>query len=289
MLAFSGTKALIEEVKRFSARKLQEAALQATQSPIHRKLLDHVLAKNNIKLADETTGAMVTEPSAPNRSLRRFRRRLPTANLSRWRPDDARHPNTIDDNPAAAGDLRVPAHTASRAYDAGSGQLQPRIQSRPPGRALGNRLVSGSGHRRETREGFCQRMRRPILFGTAGNVYRERPELFTNLEMAKRAAEVELGKRLNRPVHIRPQVELYCPCKVPFYDYLESDVEFARARYDAQTDSIRSVPDGRCLLSWPKNDLLVSSVPQAGRRSPHSGGLPLANDLLQGAPRVPQN
>lgn len=88
------------------------------------------------------------------------------------------------------------------------------------------------------------------------NVYRERPELFTNLEMAKRAAEVELGKRLNRPVHIRPQVELYCPCKVPFYDYLESDVEFARARYDAQTDSIRSVPDGRCLLSWPKNDLL---------------------------------
>ena len=64
MLAFSGTKALIEEVKRYSARKLQEAALQATQLPIYRKLLDHVLAKNNIKLADETTGAMVTEPSA---------------------------------------------------------------------------------------------------------------------------------------------------------------------------------------------------------------------------------
>ena len=64
MLAFSGTKALIEEVKRFSARKLQEAALQATQLPIYRKLLDHVLAKNNIKLADATTGAMTTEPSA---------------------------------------------------------------------------------------------------------------------------------------------------------------------------------------------------------------------------------
>jgi hypothetical protein len=58
------TKALIEEVKRFSASKLQEAALQAMQLPIYRKLLDHVLAKNNIKLADETTGAMVTEPSA---------------------------------------------------------------------------------------------------------------------------------------------------------------------------------------------------------------------------------
>jgi hypothetical protein len=64
MLAFSGTKALIEEVKRFSARKLQEAALQATQLPIYRKLLDHVLAKNNIKLADETPGAMVAETSA---------------------------------------------------------------------------------------------------------------------------------------------------------------------------------------------------------------------------------
>jgi hypothetical protein len=64
MLAFSGTKALIEEVKRFSARKLQEAAIQATQLPIYRKLLDHVLAKNNIKLTDQTPGAMVTEPSA---------------------------------------------------------------------------------------------------------------------------------------------------------------------------------------------------------------------------------
>ncbi len=132
-------------------------------------------------------------------------------------------------------------------------------------------------------------MRRPILYWYGRKVYRERPELFTNLEMAKRAAEEELGKRLNRPVHIRPQVELYCPCKVPFYDYLESDVEFARARYDAQTDSIRSVPDGRCLLSWPKNDLLHPRFHSADRRSPHSGGLPLANDLLQGAPRVPQN
>jgi hypothetical protein len=61
MLAFSGTKALIEEVKRFSARKLQEAALQATQLPIYRKLLDHVLAKNNIRLADETPGSTATE------------------------------------------------------------------------------------------------------------------------------------------------------------------------------------------------------------------------------------
>jgi len=64
MLAFSGTKALIEEVKRFSARKLQEAALQATQLPIYRKLLDHLLANNNIKLTDQTPGAMATDTNA---------------------------------------------------------------------------------------------------------------------------------------------------------------------------------------------------------------------------------
>jgi hypothetical protein len=83
----------------------------------------------------------------------------------------------------------------------------------------------------------------------------ERPKPFTDLELAKRAAEEELGKRLNRPVHIRPQVELYCPCDAPVYDYLKNDVEFARARYDPQTDSIRSLPDDRRLVSWPKSNL----------------------------------
>ena len=83
----------------------------------------------------------------------------------------------------------------------------------------------------------------------------ERPKPFTDLELAKRAAEEELGKRLNRPVHIRPQVELYCPCDAPVYDYLKSVVEFARARYDPQTDSIRSLPDDRRLVSWPKSNL----------------------------------
>lgn len=48
--AFSGTKALVEETKRFSAKKLQEVALQAMQLPIYRTLLDHVLAKGNIQL-----------------------------------------------------------------------------------------------------------------------------------------------------------------------------------------------------------------------------------------------
>ncbi len=64
MLAFSGTKTLIEEVKRFSARKLQEAALQATQLPVYQKLLNYALAKNNLKLADGTPVAMVTANAA---------------------------------------------------------------------------------------------------------------------------------------------------------------------------------------------------------------------------------
>ena len=68
MLAFSGTKTLIEEVKRFSARKLQEAALQATQLTVYQNLLNHVLAKNDLKLADGTPGAMATANSAEQRS-----------------------------------------------------------------------------------------------------------------------------------------------------------------------------------------------------------------------------
>jgi len=84
---------------------------------------------------------------------------------------------------------------------------------------------------------------------------RLRPEPFTDLEKARRAAEEELSKRLNRPVSICPKVELYCPCDAPVYDYLKSDVEFARARYDAQTGSIRSVPDDCHLVSWPKGNL----------------------------------
>ena len=68
MVAFPGTKTLIEEVTRFSARKLQEAALQATQLPVYQKLLNHVLAKNDLKLADGTPGAMATANSAEQSS-----------------------------------------------------------------------------------------------------------------------------------------------------------------------------------------------------------------------------
>jgi len=68
MLAFSGTKTLIEEVTRFSARKLQEAALQATQLPVYQNLLNHVLAKNTLQLADGTPGAMATTDAAEQES-----------------------------------------------------------------------------------------------------------------------------------------------------------------------------------------------------------------------------
>ncbi len=50
--AFSGTKALVEETKRFSTRKLQEVASQALQLPVYRTLLNHVLAKVNVRLQD---------------------------------------------------------------------------------------------------------------------------------------------------------------------------------------------------------------------------------------------
>lgn len=68
MLAFSGTKTLIEEVKRFSARKLQEAALQATHLPVYQNLLNHVLTRNNFKLADVIPGAMATTDAATEQS-----------------------------------------------------------------------------------------------------------------------------------------------------------------------------------------------------------------------------
>ena len=68
MLAFSGTKTLIEEVTRFSARKLQEAALQATQLPVYQKLLNHVLVKNILQLADGAPGATATTGVAPEQS-----------------------------------------------------------------------------------------------------------------------------------------------------------------------------------------------------------------------------
>lgn len=65
--AFSGTKALVEETKRFSARKLQEVALQALQLPVYRTLLNHVLAKENIRLQDNVRScaepALQTSPA----------------------------------------------------------------------------------------------------------------------------------------------------------------------------------------------------------------------------------
>ena len=63
-----GTKTLIEEVTRFSARKLQEAALQATQLPVYQKLLNHVLVKNILQLADGAPGATATTGVAPEQS-----------------------------------------------------------------------------------------------------------------------------------------------------------------------------------------------------------------------------
>ncbi len=48
--AFSGSKVFLEEAKRFSQKKLEELAAQATAIPQYKELLEHVLAKNQLKL-----------------------------------------------------------------------------------------------------------------------------------------------------------------------------------------------------------------------------------------------
>jgi hypothetical protein len=50
--AFSGTKTLIEETKRFSAKRLGELAATALALDSYPHLLDHVLSKNALTLAD---------------------------------------------------------------------------------------------------------------------------------------------------------------------------------------------------------------------------------------------
>lgn len=121
------------------------------------------------------------------------------------------------------------------------------IQAVPSGTAWFLDLAVGGRHERVFANGCGQE--------SDWRRNRQVPQPFTDLELAKSAAEEELGRRLNRPVRISPQVELYCPCDAPVYDYLKSDVEFARARYDAPTDSICRVPEDCCLVSWPKGNL----------------------------------
>ena len=52
-LAFSGTCALVKESARFSAKQLQEVADSLNGDPIYQKLVDHVMAKNNLQFASE--------------------------------------------------------------------------------------------------------------------------------------------------------------------------------------------------------------------------------------------
>lgn len=51
--AFSGTCDLLEEVSRYAERRLQEHAQRVRNLPIYQKLIEHVQAKNDIKLAAE--------------------------------------------------------------------------------------------------------------------------------------------------------------------------------------------------------------------------------------------
>jgi hypothetical protein len=50
-MMFSGGKTLILEAKRFSQKTLEQLAKTAMQDPKYQPLLEHVLAKNNLKAA----------------------------------------------------------------------------------------------------------------------------------------------------------------------------------------------------------------------------------------------
>ena len=51
-MAFSGTKAFLEDAKRFSAKRLAELAAQGKSLPKYDQLMAHVLAKNGLTLAE---------------------------------------------------------------------------------------------------------------------------------------------------------------------------------------------------------------------------------------------
>jgi hypothetical protein len=68
-IAFSGTCAMIEKTARYSASKLQALSLRVRNLPIYQTLIDHVKAKNNLRLGtdvptEETKD--ITETKNPN-------------------------------------------------------------------------------------------------------------------------------------------------------------------------------------------------------------------------------
>ena len=61
--AFSGTCDLLEETKRFSAKRLQEVVNQLSGKSIYQQLISHVKSKNGIVLASEVTEPIQQEIS----------------------------------------------------------------------------------------------------------------------------------------------------------------------------------------------------------------------------------
>ncbi len=71
MMAYTGTCTLLEEVKRFSASKLEENARKAQQLPLYQRLITHVLEKNQLQLVtppmdSPTSIPEVAKACAPN-------------------------------------------------------------------------------------------------------------------------------------------------------------------------------------------------------------------------------
>ena len=84
---------------------------------------------------------------------------------------------------------------------------------------------------------------------------------FPSLAHLRQEAECLLTRLLGEPVEIAPEIELYCHPPHP------GDIEFPRARYEEATDTIRSVPENYCLISFtpagPSFDVDAATHPDA--------------------------
>jgi len=163
MLAFSGTKALIEEVKRFRPGNYRRLPCRPRSCPFIGSS-STMCWPRQYQLTDQTPVAMARETNAgltdrSGDSAAGWQQRTsPGGGLTMT---GTQTPLAITlQRQGISASLRTQPHAL---MTPGPGKLQPRIQSRHPSRAIGNSLVSGPGHRGETRKSFRQRMRRPSL------------------------------------------------------------------------------------------------------------------------------
>lgn len=83
-------------------------------------------------------------------------------------------------------------------------------------------------------------------------------ELYASVKTAKKALADKLTELMGQPVTVDERTEAYFirrDTDKTSYPYVMADVEFQRARYEERTNTIRSVPENYCLISWPNGDI----------------------------------